>query len=147
MTEDDAEAQAEQFYRARLLGLAPRLIAERFAISVQDVNKIVDEKMPRVTNEYRARAFALDLERLETLTARCLEQVSKRSMAAGHLLLKTLERRSAMLGTDATIRIDPLEVIGPRETSTGELLRIFNEIRQEHEQAAEASERPVRLPG
>jgi hypothetical protein len=115
----------------------PRLLAERV---LADVNSAVDRKMVKVDAAYRARTFALDLERLETLTTRCLEAVAKGSLQAGHLLLKTLERCSAMLGSDAPMRLDVTEIAGPRETSTSELRRVFEELR------GKRSDEPPSLP-
>jgi hypothetical protein len=83
---------------------------------------------------------ALDLERLDRLTTRCLDAVEKGSLAAGHLLLKVCERRSAMLGTDSPLRVDPVQLIEVErpETSTENLRRIFEEVRRER--------RPSSLP-
>jgi hypothetical protein len=127
MTDENAERD-RRAYQAKIMALPSAVIAEQFGLTVADVNKIVDDRMPRVTNEFRARSFALDLERLETLTRRCLEQVSKGSMAAGHLLLKTLERRSAMLGLDSPLKVDLAQISAPRESSTEELERILNRL-------------------
>jgi hypothetical protein len=66
--------------------------------------------------------------------------VAKGSLQAGHLLLKTLERRSAMLGSDAPMRLDVTEIAGPRETSTSELRRVFEELR------GKRSDEPPSLP-
>ena len=142
MTGDDDEANRDdRIYRMRLLGFSPRTIAEKLGIAVTDVHLATDARMPKVTNEYRARAFALDLDRLELLTTKCLEAISKGSLAAGHLLLKVLERRAYMLGTDAPLRIDPIELVAKPETSTENLRRVFNEMRREH-----LAEQPPPLP-
>jgi hypothetical protein len=127
MTDDDV--RDERIFRLRLLGIAPRTIADQFAVSVADVNAAVDRKMVRVDAAYRARAFALDLERLDTLTSRCLDAVTKGSLAAGHLLILTIRKRAEMLGLDAPMRIDVTEIAGPRETTTEELRRVFDEMR------------------
>jgi hypothetical protein len=127
--------------------LSARVIAAEFAISIADVNAAVELKMPRIDNPYRARALALDLERLERLTARCLDALDKGSLAAGHLLLKTCERRAHMLGLDSPLRVDAVQLIelaGPHETSTENLRRVFEELRRER--IAEELPAPPLLP-
>jgi hypothetical protein len=49
------EALADRIYRARLLGISARAIADQFNVSIADVNEAVDRKMPKVDNAYRAR--------------------------------------------------------------------------------------------
>jgi hypothetical protein len=138
------EEMEDRVYRARLAGISARSICEQFSVSIADVNDAVDRKMVRVDNSYRVRMTALDLERLEMLTSRCIDAIVKGSFVAGHLLFKVMERRAKILGTDAPLRIDPIEAIdlaGARETSTEELRRIFNEIRKER--SGEPSSEPA----
>jgi hypothetical protein len=118
------EGQDDQVYRMRLAGTSPRKIAEHFAISIAEVNRIVDRQMVKVDNGFRLRAVALDLERLEEMQMRFLRQALAGDAAAGHLVLKIQERRAAMLGTDAPVRIDPVQLVdahGPHPTSTDRL--------------------------
>lgn len=132
MTEID-EATADRIYRMRVLGLTARMIAEQVNVSTADVVRVVDERLPKLTNEFRALSLRLDLERLDQLTARCLEQAAKGSIAAGHLLVKVVETRADLLGTKAPLRIDPIqlvEIAGGTETSTENLRRVyFEELR------------------
>jgi hypothetical protein len=141
MTDEMDDALADRIYRARLGGISARSIREQFNCTVADVNAAVDRKMIQVDNRYRVRMTAIDLERLEMLTSRCIDAIVKGSFAAGHLLLKVMERRAKILGTDAPLRIDPIEIAAPSETSTQELKRIFDEIRRER--SGEPSSEPA----
>jgi hypothetical protein len=141
MTENTRD---DRVYKMRLLGIAPRVIAEQCGCTVADVAAAVEARLPKVTNEYRAQLMRLDLERLDQLTAFCLGQMAKGSLAAGHLLLKTLDRRAATLGFDAPVRVDAVQLVelaGPHESSTEELRRVFDEIRRER--SAEPSSDPA----
>jgi hypothetical protein len=80
--------------------------------------------MVKLDNGYRLRAVALDLERLEAMQARFLHDALSGDLAAGHLCLKIAERRAAMLGTDAPVRVDAVQltqVNGPQPTSTDQI--------------------------
>jgi hypothetical protein len=126
------ESQDDQIYRMRLLGNSPRAIADDFGISIHDVDAAVDEKMVKIDNAYRLRAAALDLERLEAMQARFLRDALSGDLAAGHLCLKIAERRAAMLGTDAPVRVDAVqlaEVTGPQPTSTVRIGALIDRIR------------------
>lgn len=120
----DEKSREDQVYRMRLIGTSVRAIADHFAISVADVNRIVDSRMVKLDNALRVRAVALDYERLEEMQIRFLRDALKGDVTAGHLVLKIAERRAAMLGTDAPLRVDPVQLIdatGHKPTSTEEL--------------------------
>jgi hypothetical protein len=141
----DTETRDDRVYRMRLLGIAPRVIAEQCGCTIADVAAAVEARLPKVTNEYRAQLMRLDLERLDQLTAFCLGQMAKGSLAAGHLLLKTLERRSHLMGFDSPLRVDAVQLVelsGPQETSTQELKRVFDEIRRERSGEPSSEPRP-----
>jgi len=126
------ESRDDQIYRMRLLGSSPRVIADDFGISVAEVDAAVDGKMVKLNNGYRLRAVALDLERLEAMQARFLRDALNGDLAAGHLCLKIAERRAAMLGTDAPVRVDAVQltqVSGPESTSTEKIAAAIDRIR------------------
>jgi hypothetical protein len=108
----------------RLLGSSSREIADHFGISVAAVNAAVDGWMVKVDNGYRLREVVLDLERLEAMQARFLRDGLAGDLAAGHLCLTIAERRAAMLGTDAPVRVDAMQltqVSEPQPTSTDKI--------------------------
>ena len=89
--------------------------------------------MVRLDNAYRLRAVALDLERLEAMQARFLHDALNGDLGAGHLCLKIAERRAAMLGTDAPVRVDAVQltqVNGPEPTSTEKIRAAIDRIRR-----------------
>jgi hypothetical protein len=133
MTETD-ETRDSRIYHMRLLGSSPRAIADDFGISVADVNAAVDGAMVKVDNAYRLRAMTLDLERLEAMLARFLGDALNGDLAAGHLCLKIAERKAAMLGTDAPVRVDAVQltqVTGPQPTSTERISALIDRIRNQ----------------
>lgn len=126
---DDNEQRDDRVYRMRLLGISPRTIADQVGCTIADINAIVDARLPKLSNEFRAQSMRLDLERTDQIISHCVGQMAKGSLAAGHLLLKTREVRADLLGTRAPLRVDPVqlvETINP-ETSTAELRRAFYE--------------------
>jgi hypothetical protein len=107
----------------RISGTSVRDIAHQFGLSITDVNAVIDRKMIKLDNAYRVRAVALDLERLEEMQKGFLRQALEGDATAGHLVIKIAERRAAILGTDAPIRIDAVKLVeanGPRQTTTEE---------------------------
>ena len=119
-------------FKLRLFGFSPHVIAEQCGCTIADVSRIVDQRLPALTPEFRLQAMPLDLERLDRMTVRCLEAMEKGSFASGHLLIKAMQRRAEMLGTDAPQRIDAsllIEVTKP-ESSTENLRRVFAEMRE-----------------
>jgi len=132
----------------RLLGSSPHVIADHFGISIADVDAAVDGKMVKLDSGYRVRAVALDLERLEAMQARFLRDALDGDLAAGHLCLKIAERRAAMLGTDAPVRVDAVQltqVTGPQPTSfdriRAALDRMMRDGKADSIEPAKASER------
>jgi hypothetical protein len=149
MTDDaDTLPRDERAFRMRLLGLPVRTIAQQLGCTPADVARAIEERLPRIDNAFRMSTFSLDLARLDQLTSKCLEAISHGSLGVGgSLLLKCLERRAQMLGLDAPIRIDPVELVEATrpESSTENLRRIFTEMRAE--QSAEPQQpNPPKLP-
>ena len=128
MTDDDED----RVYKARLVGAPTRQVAAQFGLTNADVDRIVDSRLPPFTQEYMARSMRLDLERLEMMTLRCIDQLNKGSLAAGHLLLKTLERRASTLGYDAPIRVDAVQLASfDQRSQTSPICSAFVTAREE----------------
>jgi hypothetical protein len=128
----------DRVYRRRLLGVPARVLAKEFGCTIADVNAAIDRKMVHVDNAYRIRMTALDLERLESMQMRFLPQALGGDLGAGHLVLKICERRSAMLGTDAPMRIDPIQLVVAQhpEDSTPYYERMITELQRDQRPAA-----------
>ena len=81
---------------------AARSIGKQLSLTVSEVNASLDRTLPKIDNELKMRYVALDLMRLDELISvfakRAIEQ---EDVPAGMLVIKSLERRSALLGTDA----------------------------------------------
>jgi DNA-binding CsgD family transcriptional regulator len=136
------EERAARVFKMRLAGTSARSIAKQFGITVADVNEIVERRMVRVDNRYRAAAMALDLERLETLLGKFMSMAAGGDVEAGSLCIRALARRAAVLGYDAPMRIDAsLEVIRP-ETSTEYCARVLDELQGQARPAPGADGEP-----
>jgi hypothetical protein len=122
----------EQIFLMRLAGQQCRAIAKELGIAVEKVEAIIEERMIQLTPEYRLQAMALDLERMEAIMARHLRDAIAGNISAGHLCLKIAERRAAMLGTDAPVRIDAVQLVHhvvPRESTTDQIERVLEELK------------------
>ncbi len=109
-TETDDETRDDMIFKARLLGGSARAVAERFNIRIGAVEAIVENKMLRLDVGYRARTASLDAERLEALLFRYMRSALAGDTDATYLVLRLLERRSALLGLDCPMKIDPVQI-------------------------------------
>lgn len=133
-------------YKLRLAGVGARTVAAQFGLTVGDVNDICDRLMPRVDNRYEARCVGMDLEVLERLQAKFLAQALNGDAASAHMCLKVLEHRRETLGYAAPVKIDATALTAsaaPAETTTGELLRVLRELREQKAAPPSCRTRPA----
>lgn len=125
---EDHNSRDENVFRARLAGISPRRLAEQHGLQLAQVNAIVAKKLVRLDNSYRAQALALDLEMLGELQARTFKTAMTGDIGAGHLLLKIAQRRSDLLGLDAPVRLDLMQVQTHEVSSTAEIRSALDEL-------------------
>src|SRR5262249_50378721 len=85
----------------RLAGRSARSIGKQLSLSVGEVNAALDRTLPHIDNAARLRHISLDLSRLDELLKVFLSRaIEKMDASAGLLVVKILERKSALLGLD-----------------------------------------------
>src|SRR5262245_46325983 len=136
MSDDDVEVvdRDEQIFRARLAGKPVRVIAKQFALSTEEVSKIVEERCTPLSPAMRRQALQLDLERLDALQTVFHEQAMRGDPASAAVCIKILERRALVLGFDqpASTRVSPIEVVTkPAETTTDRIRRALEDLARE----------------
>jgi hypothetical protein len=83
-------------------GQSVRAIARKFRCTVDDVHDVLD-KFGKITLTARLRThtLALELERLDDLTAVFESKAGEGDVASAHLVSKIIERRCILLGLAA----------------------------------------------
>jgi hypothetical protein len=124
----------------RLAGIAIRKIGRELELSDKAVLASLDRALPQLTPEMRIWLYREDLARLDELMVHWYTQAKGGSTTATSLCVKLMERRSAMTGTDAPVRLD---VVVERQTaespgSTQLLLDMLNKIAAERGNSGEA---------
>lgn len=82
----------------------------------------------------RIRLIHRQLERLEELKRTFPERAKDGDVASGSLVVRIQERRSTLLGLNAPIRVDPVELVRaekPQLSSTQQLLEAVRRLRAE----------------
>src|SRR5262249_9556314 len=118
------DARDDFILQERLSGRSARSISKELRCTTADVDASLDRTLPKITNEAKRRIIALDLDRLDGLIEvfykRAIEKVDAQ---AGLLVVKVLERKSAMLGLDSPQKLDIVQLQAQKEPSQHELIR------------------------
>jgi hypothetical protein len=105
------DARDDFILQERLSGRSARSISKELRCTTADVDASLDRALPKIDNDARRRYVALDLNRLDGLIEvfykRAIEKVDAQ---AGLLVVKILERKSAMLGLDSPQKLDIIQV-------------------------------------
>ncbi|WP_027584024.1 hypothetical protein [Bradyrhizobium sp. Ai1a-2] len=111
----------DQIVKLRLTGVGVRAIAKQFSISTAEVERVIDRMLAHIDAGFRVRTARLELERLDLLHRAYFAKALSGDTAAGQLLVRIAERRSALLALDSPIRVDIVErqhEVTPAPTST-----------------------------
>ena len=112
------EAKDDFILQERLLGRSARSISKELHCTVADVDASLDRTLPKIDNAAKLRIIALDLDRLDELLKVFLKRaIEKIDCQAGLLVVKILERKAAILGTDAAQKLDIVQVQAQKEPS------------------------------
>jgi hypothetical protein len=103
MDENGGELE-EKVYNLTLAGLQPRTVAKHVGLSTQQVQRMLGDLLPPITEQTRRDAYAADLARLGHLLSAHWPKRSDPQHAA--IILAILSRRGQMMGTDCPTRID-----------------------------------------
>jgi hypothetical protein len=134
--------------REAVAGEPVRLIAQRQGCSQEAVKAVLDRRAAEMlTPAARARQLMLELNRLDHLAAVFHRHaVANQDAAAGTLVVKIAQRKSALLGLDqpAQLRVDLSAVPAQQDgkTNTQRMLEAIRALRSEAEPAKDDDEEP-----
>lgn len=130
--ESDAELRDRQIVHLRILGKSDEDISRHFGVTVADVRRAVDARAAAALSaENRVRMIYLQARQIEELEAAFMPQAKGGDVASGALMHKLMERKATLLGLNAPLRIDPIQLaesVQGRETTTGQLARLLDDI-------------------
>src|SRR5215471_20494749 len=102
--------QDEAVYRAWEAGKGLRALSREFALSLTQIEQILDRMLPAFDAQNQLRAFKREIERLESLSSE-FYTIAKRDKCrdSAHLVARLNERICAMRGwSPVNVRMDPL---------------------------------------
>jgi len=104
--------QDEAVFRAWEAGKGLRALSREFALSLTQIEQILDRMLPAFDAQNQLRAFKREIERLESLSSE-FYTIAKRDLCrdSAHLVARLNERICAMRGwSPVNVRMDPLAV-------------------------------------
>jgi hypothetical protein len=130
-------AQRErELLQLRLSGVSVAELSRRYRLTDRAVLKAIDKQLPALDATTRARYLKQSIATLDLLQSWWTGE-AKRSPTACGLLLKILDQRAQLLGLQAPLRLDPIQVVNAAsapESSTAALLRELDRIAGERAQ-------------
>jgi hypothetical protein len=132
------DEQHEAVFRAWEDGKGPQALAREFALTVTQVEQILDRMLPVFDAQNQLRAFKRELRRLEDLSGEFFAIARRdKNHESAHLVARLNERICAMRGfSPVNVRMDPLAVQVAEQPSSYD--RIFEAIMRVVEQAPPA---------
>jgi|SRR5215472_4521529 len=130
--------QDEAVFRAWEAGKGLRALSREFALSLTQIEQILDRMLPAFDAQNQLRAFKREIERLESLSSE-FYTIAKRDLCrdSAHLVARLNERICAMRGwSPVNVRMDPLAVQVAEQPSSYD--RISEAIMRVVEQAPPA---------
>jgi hypothetical protein len=119
------DEQHEAVFRAWEDGKGPQALAREFALTVTQVEQILDRMLPVFDAQNQLRAYKRELRRLEDLSGEFFA-IAKRDKnhESAHLVARLNERICAMRGfSPVNVRMDPLTVEVQQQPSRHERIR------------------------
>lgn len=108
----------------RLSGRSARSISKQLNLAISEVNASLDRTLPMIDNAARRRHISLDLSRLDGLLETFYKlAVEKADDKAGLVVVKILERKSALLGLDSPHKVDIVQLQAQRTPSNHEKIK------------------------
>jgi hypothetical protein len=130
----DEEAELDRkVCRLRLAGTGIGEIGRALKLSDRAVLRSLNRSLPELTSELRMRLYQEDLLRCDTLIGVWYEQARSGSAVATSLVVKLMERRASMVGSDSHTKIELIVPSAKEEpnNSTVALLEALNRIVEE----------------
>ena len=115
----------EAVFRVWEAGKGPQVLAREFALSVTQVEQILDRMLPVFDSANQLRAFKRELRRLEDLSGEFFTLAKRdHDRDSAHLVARLNERICAMRGwTAINIRMDPMATQAIQQPSRHEKIR------------------------
>jgi hypothetical protein len=116
MDDEAAEFLAQDVVTLRASGKSVREIARLLGCARREVDEALDEHAKRcLTPQNRARLIGSELATLDAMSEPFIKLAKAGDAQAAIVVLKIQTRRSLLLGLDAPIRHDPIELIASSE--------------------------------
>jgi hypothetical protein len=107
MTDSASDSRDDYILQERMAGKTTRALARELHCTTHEINAALDRALPIIDVQARLRHIAIDLQRLEALLRVFVKRATEdRDVPSGMLCVKLLERKAALLGTDAPSRMD-----------------------------------------
>jgi hypothetical protein len=108
------ESESERLDRQidmRIAGKSEGEISSLLGVTVADVHRAVDaQASATLSAQNRVRMIYLQSQRLKELEAAFMPQAKAGDVASGALVVKIQERRATLMGLNAPIRLDPIQL-------------------------------------
>jgi hypothetical protein len=137
VTFQTAAERSRRMVELRVAGASLDQIARLFKVKQQTVINALNDLLPALDIETRARYLRESIQQLDSLNSYWWAQ-ARTSTAAASLCLRICEQRALLLGLNAPVRLDPVRVTvgnGPAEGSTEQLIAELNRIAEEKKPA------------
>jgi hypothetical protein len=124
-----AEAiDANALLAMRLSGLSIRRLARHFGCTETTILRVLDEALPPLSNETRVRLYREDIARIDDLLIAFYPRAKQGDGPAAQIVLRLLERRALMTGTDAPQRLDVVVAQATGDAPEGSTEALIREI-------------------
>jgi hypothetical protein len=111
----------------RLDGHSLHRIARGLGLSARRVEQSLSRTLPELTPELRTRLFQEDILRLDQLMVGWFQRARSGDAVATGLCIKLMERRSCMIGADASVKIELIRE--PQEQEGGSTVALLEQLR------------------
>jgi hypothetical protein len=131
--ESESERLDRQIVDMRIAGKGEGEISRLLAVTIADVHRAVDaQASATLSAPNRVRMIYLQSQRLEELEAAFMPQAKSGDVASGALVVKIQERRATLMGLNAPLRVDQIQLpdaIHPQLTSTESVLEKIRRLK------------------
>lgn len=128
----DLADRDQRIFDLRVQGKSVRTIARQFRIAMKEVDAIVESYCTPIDMTAKARAFELEMHRIDALQDAAYGQAIGGNISAIMACAKLMERRAAMYGYEAPIRHDPIQVLAQATpaTTTDRIQKVLDDLAQ-----------------
>lgn len=132
MADETIEFRHQDAVTLRANGKSVREIARLLGCTQRDVNEALDEHAKRsLTPQNRARLIGSELATLDAMSEPFIKAAKAGDHQSAVVVLKIQTRRALLLGLDAPVRHDPIQLIAasePQVTSTDHYRAVFDRL-------------------